>query len=61
MWKDDRAASCDVFSHQLGWELRLMVGQELLQSRVVRSEPELNANAGDWCKSMQCKGWLLDE
>ena len=38
MWKADRAASCDVFSHHFGWELRLMVGQELLQSRVVRSK-----------------------
>ena len=32
--------------HQLGWELRLMIGSELLQSRVVRTEPELNASVG---------------
>ena len=53
IWKNDRAASCDVFSHQLGWELRLAMGQELLQSRVVRSEAELNVTTIQWREAMR--------
>jgi len=61
MWKNDRAATCEVLSHQFGWELRLMVGDELLQSRVVRTEPDLNATAIEWREAMQAKGWRPDE
>jgi hypothetical protein len=57
LWKKDRAAICEVFSHPLGWELRLMVGQELVRFRVVRTEPELNATAIEWRDAMRIKGW----
>lgn len=59
MWKADRAASCDVFSHQLGWELRLMIGAELVQSRVVRSEPDLDATATEWREALWVNGWTV--
>lgn len=59
MWKADRAATCDVCSHQFGWELRLTVGSEVLQTRVVRAEPELNATAIEWREAMRAKGWTL--
>lgn len=59
MWKADRTASCDVFSHQLGWELRLIIGTELVQSRVVRSEPDLETIATEWREAMRVKGWSL--
>lgn len=38
--KADRSVTCDLFSHQFGWELRLLIGQELVQSRVVNSGSE---------------------
>jgi hypothetical protein len=61
MWKADRRATCELFSHQFGWELRLVVGNELLQSRVVRSEPELHATAIEWREAMRAKSWTPDE
>jgi hypothetical protein len=57
MWKNDRAATCEVFSHQLGWELRLIVGPELVQSQVVRTEPALATLASTWRAAMATKGW----
>lgn len=34
-----------------------MIGQELIQSRVVRSEDELNATAIEWREAMRARGW----
>jgi hypothetical protein len=60
MWKADRAAICEVYSHQFGWELRLVIGNELLQSRVVRTEPEMKSTAIEWREAMQAKDWTPD-
>lgn len=32
---------CEVWSHQFGFELRMMVGRELLQSEVCRTQEDL--------------------
>lgn len=39
--KEQKVARCAVWSHALGWELRLAVGSELVRSQVVRSHEEL--------------------
>lgn len=38
-----------------------MIGSELVQSRVVRTEPELNATATEWREAMRMKGWTEGE
>jgi hypothetical protein len=57
MRKGDKIARCVLVSHQLGWELRLMVG-ELLQSQVCRSSEEILNTQESWKAAMMGKGWL---
>jgi hypothetical protein len=45
--KGDKLARCALVSHQLGWELRLMVG-ELMRSQVCRSADEILTTQSDW-------------
>lgn len=49
-------AECALYSHQFGWELRLIVGPSL-QRRVCRSHDELFDTAADWKRAMQENGW----
>jgi hypothetical protein len=37
-----------------------MIGSELGQSRVVRSESEFNATAIEWRDAMRAKDWMLE-
>jgi rubredoxin len=58
--KGDRVltAVCQVYTHQMGWELRLQVdGQGLLMSSVVRSGAEMIAKVEEWQRAMLEKGW----
>jgi hypothetical protein len=42
-------AGCEVWAHQMGWELRLQIdGQGLLMSSVVRSGAEMIAKVEEW-------------
>ena len=54
--KRDREARCALVSHQLGWELRLMVG-ELVRSQVCRSSDEILETAEAWKRAMVARGW----
>jgi hypothetical protein len=53
--KGRKAAKCVVWSHQFGWELRLIVGTELIQSQVCRSQPELIEVQEQWRAAMLAK------
>jgi hypothetical protein len=58
--KGDRVlgAVCETWSHQFGWELRLMIdGHGLQLSSVVRSATEMNNTADSWRAAMLEKGW----
>jgi hypothetical protein len=55
--KGRKTAHCDVWSHQFGWELRLLVSQELMPSQVVRSPKELAEVQEQWRVAMGEKGW----
>ena len=55
--KGSKAAKCAVWSHQFGWELRLIAGPELVQSQVCRSETELIETQEQWKAAMLEKGW----
>lgn len=55
--KAQKVACCTVWSHALGWELRLVVGRELLRSEVLRSHEELVSVCMGWRDAMIGKGW----
>jgi hypothetical protein len=60
MWtlhKGTQTAACVVWPHLVGWELRLMVGAEVLQSQVCRSDDDLLTTQDHWHTAMREKGW----
>ena len=52
-----REAVCRLFSHQLGWELRVEVGSELRRSQVCKTEAEVFETYETWKAVMLEKGW----
>jgi hypothetical protein len=53
-----RQAVCELWSHQLGWELRLVIdGGDLRRSQVVRSNDEILALTEQWKGAMVGRGW----
>ena len=51
-------AVCEVWTHEMGWELRLQVdGQGLLMSSLTRSGAEMLARVEEWHRAMLEKGW----
>ena len=54
--KGTNVARCVLVRHQLGWELRLMVG-ELLRSQVCRLSEEIWSTQESWKAAMMTKGW----
>jgi hypothetical protein len=60
MWTLQRGrqtAECVVWPHVFGWELRLIVGAELLQSQVCRSNEDLITTQEQWHSAMLKKDW----
>ena len=55
--KGRRSATCELWTHQLGWELRLASGASLLQSQVCRTQDEVLSTHEAWKAAMQGKGW----
>jgi hypothetical protein len=56
--KGRRTAACTVWSHQLGFELRLTVaGDELPRTQVCRSQEELIATQEQWRAALEDTGW----
>jgi hypothetical protein len=52
------SAVCEVWSHEFGWELRLMIdGHGLQKSSVARSASEMNETADQWRTTMLAEGW----
>ena len=52
------SAVCEVWTHQMGSELRLQNdGQGLLMYSVVRSGAEMIAKVEEWHRAMLAKGW----
>ena len=53
-----RQALCQLWSHQLGWELRLIIdGGEVTRSQVCRSNHEILDAQDQWKAAMVSKGW----
>lgn len=57
--KNRRAARAVLFTHQLGWEVRLMIGaqSEVVQTQVCRTEEEVLSTDEQWRAAMNEKGW----
>lgn len=54
-----RHAACEAWTHQLGWELRLVTdGGEFQRSQVCQSAVESNAVMESWRGAMADKGWM---
>lgn len=58
--KNRRAARAMIVTHQLGWELRLLIGaqEEVVQTRVCRSQEEVLSTGEEWKGAMGEKGWV---
>ena len=49
---------CEVWTHEMGWELRLMIdGHGLQMSSLCRSGREMVDRADEWRAAMIEKGW----
>jgi hypothetical protein len=60
MWtlaKGRRTAVCELWTHQLGWELKLASGATLLQSQVCRTQDDVLDAHEAWKVAMRSKGW----
>ena len=57
--KNRREEKAIIFTHQLGWEVRLMIGAqaEVVQTQVCRTQEEVFATGEQWTGAMGEKGW----
>jgi hypothetical protein len=55
---DHARARCALWSHQLGWEVRLTVNGSLIRSRVTRSIHEAMASREEWGAGMLSEGGI---
>ena len=50
-------ARCVLWSHPLGWELRLDVNRTFVRSQVTRGSMEADTTAVEWRAAMVDEGW----
>ena len=57
--KNRREARAALFTHQLGWEVQLLVGSqlEIVQTQVCRDQQEVLATGERWKAVLVEKGW----
>ena len=55
--KGTRTATCQLWSHPLGWELRLVAAGELVQSAACRSQDEVVTLTEQWKAKLLQNGW----
>ena len=57
--KDRREARAALFTHQLGWEVRLLICSqlEIVQTQVSRDQKEVLATGEQWKAAMIQNGW----
>jgi hypothetical protein len=56
--KDRRAAVCEVWSHELGYELRLLIsGDDLPRTQVYRTVEEFATYQESWRQALEAQGW----
>jgi len=55
--KGNRTARWVLTIHVLGWECTLLIGKELIQSKVCRSQDEVLTTGEEWKAAMLGKRW----
>lgn len=57
---NNRRVRCVIFTHQFGFELRLLFGSkaELLRSQVCRTDDEVLTTGEQWKTGLREKGWV---
>jgi hypothetical protein len=57
--KNRREARAALYSHQFGWEVRLLVGrqQEPVRTQVCKSQDDVLTTGETWKASMMREGW----
>ena len=55
--KRDHVATCRMYSHQLGWELRLDVDRDIARTAVCRIQSEMFDTEMEWRLALEGKGW----
>lgn len=55
--KRGKVARCVLWSHLLGWEIKID-SPEILLTQVVRSDHEIEQVAAGWRDAMLAKGWI---
>ena len=58
--KNRREARAALFTHQFGWEVRLLVGSQLevVQTQVCRDQEEVLRTGEQWKQALIEKGWM---
>ena len=58
--KGSRKAVCRLLTHQLGWELRLFIGEqtEIVQTKVCRDQEDVLSTGEQWKAALAEKGWV---
>jgi hypothetical protein len=57
MRKHRKRARCAIWTHLLGWELRLTAANELIQTQVFRDQTALLDAVDEWKTRIREKGW----
>ena len=55
--RNQRRAVCELWTHQLGWELRIVTPYQTLMTQVCGSEQEALATSESWKAAMIAKAW----
>jgi hypothetical protein len=55
--KDTRAAVCVIWTHPLGWDVRVSLNDELISSYVCRTEDATLDEVAEWRSAWEAKGW----
>lgn len=55
--KGRKSATCQAWSHQFGFELRVTISHELVQSQVCCSQPDMITLQEEWRAAFVAKGW----
>ena len=59
--KNTHHAECELFAHELGWELRLFIDSELHMSQLCRAQDDILRVQERWKSQMIRKGWSAIE
>jgi hypothetical protein len=58
LWKSQRSAACTIWSHEFGFEVRLVIsGDSLPRTEVCRRHEDMMAAQEAWRAALEGKGW----